>query len=217
MEVVEQGLINLRFISMMAGKRRKPTSAAELMAKLKSDTDYKARVAERDRKIEERAAVERTEEEDLVSELREAGLDVGSVWNLVNTPAPYPTAIPILLEHLRRDYSDRTKEGIARALAVPEARVGWSLLVTEFKQSKDTTTIGLKWALACALGAAGDDAALDDAVAIMKDTQHGQNRLPLLAILERSKTPSATEMLGDLLDDNDLAEDARKLLSKRRH
>ncbi len=190
-------------------------TASELMEELNSDPDYKARVAERDRKIERQAAVWEAEEEELVFDLRSAGFAVESVWDFVNTSTPYPAAIPILLDHLQRDYSDRTREGIARALAVRDARGGWNVLVEQFQRSNDTTTIGSKFGLACALGAAGDDSVLDEAVALMSDPRHGQNRLPLLTILERSKARAATEALRQLVEDADLADEARRILAKR--
>jgi len=70
-----------------------------------------------------------------LAELREVGLDVKSVWDLINAPARYEQAIPVLLQHLRLPYSDRIREGIARALAVPDARHAWPTLVAEFKNA----------------------------------------------------------------------------------
>ena len=52
-------------------------------------------------------------------------------------------------------------------------------------------------------------------VTLMSDPRHGQNRLPLLTILERSKARAATEALRQLVEDADLADEARRLLAMR--
>jgi len=66
---------------------------------------------------------------------KQARLNVTSVWDLVNTRAPYPEAIPVLLEWLPRVRHPRIKEGIVRALTVKEARgVAGKLLIDEFKR-----------------------------------------------------------------------------------
>ena len=47
------------------------------------------------------------------------GVEIDSVWDLVNTAEPYPAALPVLMEHLERDgYPDRVMESLGRALAV---------------------------------------------------------------------------------------------------
>jgi hypothetical protein len=52
-----------------------------------------------------------------VNDLARVGVRVKDLWDLVNHLTPEP-AIPILWEHLQRRYSDRTIEGLGRALAV---------------------------------------------------------------------------------------------------
>src|SRR5580658_6227723 len=105
--------------------KQKGKTAAELMAELEKDPSY---LKQRSRREE---ALRRTDEEyaraeaPLVQDLRAAGSQVESVWDLVNTSGAYPTLVPTLLAHLDRPYLERVREGIARALAVPEARVGW--------------------------------------------------------------------------------------------
>ena len=47
-------------------------------------------------------AIRRQAEAPLVDELRVAGFQVETAWDLVNTSDPYPDALPILLEHVPR-------------------------------------------------------------------------------------------------------------------
>lgn len=147
------------------GKRKGPTTLAELMKELEADVEYQALVAERDARIEAEEAASREEQRVLASDLRLVGVDVGSAWDLVNTGEPYPEAVPVLLDHLRRNYSERTKEGIARALAVPEAAEGWDILLEEFESNPDTEGIGYKWAVGVALGVvAGETGRYEEAL-----------------------------------------------------
>jgi hypothetical protein len=106
---------------MVALKRGEKT-ADELLAELENDPEW---VARRDtREAEMRAKEERylKEEAPLREELHRLGYPVKWVWDFVNTAQSYPDAIPTLIDHLQRPYSDEVREGIARSLAVREAR-----------------------------------------------------------------------------------------------
>jgi len=98
------------------------------------------------------AAKLHAEEELLVADLRRVGAPVkDSVYDLVNTADSYPNAIPVLLNHLKRPYSDRIKEGIARALSVREARgVAGSAVIEALRDSQGYDRF-CRWALANAL------------------------------------------------------------------
>lgn len=110
-------------------------TADEFLAELHADPEWTARQQERDRRLQEQAAAYRKAEAPLVEGLNRArGVAVQSVWDLVNTKAPYPAAVSILLEHLMRPYPERVREGIARALAVPEAGIGWAILLRHFER-----------------------------------------------------------------------------------
>ena len=176
--------------------------------------EVQERLRQQEANRQQAAEAYRRAEAPLVSELNHAGLKVASVWDLVNTKKSYAEAIPVLLNHLLRPYPDRVREGIARALAVPEARTGWATLLHAFKVDADRTTIGVKWALALALGAAGSDEVLEDILPLMTDKSLGENRAPLLVILGRSKDPRAMALLQQLSDDPDIGNDVKKLLRR---
>ena len=77
--------------------------------------------------------------------LHAAGSQVSSVWDLVNTSSPYPELVPLLLDHIDRPYSDEVREGIVRALAVREARVGWNKLVRLYLSEPPGRVPDVKW------------------------------------------------------------------------
>jgi hypothetical protein len=163
--------------------KKKRVTAAELMAQLEADPGFVARRDEVERERHARADEWKRSEAPLVEELRAVGYAVDSPWDMVNTPGSYPKAVPILLAHLSRPYPGPVREGIARALAVPEAIVGWHTLIRLYREEKNTRA---KDGLAVAIGAASDDDVIDDVIALARDTQHGESRLLLLGAIERS-------------------------------
>jgi hypothetical protein len=105
---------------------------------------------------------------------------------LVNTSTPYPDALPILLEHLQCPYPDRAREGVARALAVRDAKFACARLVELYcPEPADTNA---KDGLAVALAAASDDEVIDELISLARDSAHGASRSLLLRGLKRSRT-----------------------------
>jgi len=202
----------------MVVKEKRWMTLDEHDSQLKAEGRYEA-VQELHRQLEEerqkKAAEWRKAEKPLMEELNEAGFAVTSAWDLVNTKARYPAAVPILLKHLMRPYPERVREGIARALAVPEARMGWETLLQAFRDETDTTTSGVKWALALALGAAATDEVLGDVLPLVRDLDLGRNRVPLLPALGRSNDARARQLLEELQNDETIAREVKKILSKR--
>jgi hypothetical protein len=94
------------------------------MARLQKDQEYQRKKEVFDADVRERVSVLRQAEQPIVANLRDAGVQVESVWDLVNTTEPYPAALPVLIEHLERGgYPDRVMESLGRALAVKPALV----------------------------------------------------------------------------------------------
>src|SRR5688572_3930589 len=114
-------------VAMLAvvNRRRRRTTAREFLDQLARDPEWVARrnVAEAKRsELEHRLAHEQLP---LIRALERAGVEVESVWDLVNTADPYRSALGVLLEHLEHPYSPRILEGIARALVTKDARPMW--------------------------------------------------------------------------------------------
>jgi len=198
----------------MTGKRKKGMTLAEHDALLKAEGRYDAMV-ERQRQQEDerqqRAAEWRRAEGPLVEELQAAGYSVESAWDLVNTPGTYPKAVPILLAHLPRSYPGPVREGIARALAVPEAKSGWGVLTRLYRDEQDRRA---KDGLAVAIAAAADDDVIGDVIALARDARHGSSRLLLLSALERSRDPRARAALMDLGTDPELKKEIQVILRR---
>jgi hypothetical protein len=142
-----------------------------------------------------------------VEELRAAGVQVSSVWDLVNIEAPYPLAIPVLADHLCKPHHPRIREGIVRALAVPEAHRMWPQLLDAFKREEDEN---MKLALAIAVGGASGTEDTEQLTELVHDEELGTHRVPLIWGLAKSRDPRATEVLRALRDHPELGAEARK-------
>jgi hypothetical protein len=194
---------------------------ADQFLRLKLTDDEKARLRkinkEKEQERTERSARLRIEEEPILAELREIGLCIESVWDLVNTSFKYAEALPILLKHLSHPYSDKTKEGIARALAVPEFEVqkAWPLLFDEYCKAKAgwgpkgpddkrEYKLGAKDGLACALSAAVTDETLPELILLAKDRRQGESRILLLSALRKSRNPMAKQAIEELANEPEL-------------
>lgn len=116
---------------------------------------------------------------------------------------PYPEALPILLEHLRKPHRGEVLEDLGRALGVPEARPLWPKLVELYRSATDA---GAKTGLADAITilARKDKGLLDEVIALTKDPEHGPSRLFFIDVLARSRDPRAYATMVELKDDPDL-------------
>jgi small ligand-binding sensory domain FIST len=196
----------------MAGK-----TVAEAMAELAADPAYRELRRKQDEERRVRHEALARAEAPLVAALNGAGVPVSSVWDLVNTAEPYPQAIATLLAHLDGDYPDKVREGILRALAVPEARVGWDKLLHVFATEPPTIDIsGVRFAAALALAAAADDSVMADIVRIVGDPSCGIDRVALLPALQRSSRRDAIELVDALRADPVLGREVKRRKPGRR-
>lgn len=183
----------------MAEKRKNET-ASELMARLRADPEWVRDFDEREASREAIEAQLDAWEKPLVDELAEAGVRVlpslaqrlksgnmnsqdraapRSVWDLVNSKESYPAAVPVLVQHLRHPYHPVIRDGIVRALTVPEARgaVARVLLETLKREEKteqaDNMPRGdVRWALANALVVVGDESMVEEIKELVADPRY---------------------------------------------
>jgi hypothetical protein len=173
------------------------------MNRLNADPDWVRRQQERDEQLKKAQAELRRAEMPVINALAEVGIVVNRLWDLQSFEEPYPEAIPILLEHMRKPYRGEVLERIGRALAVPETRHLWPTLVELYKVATDPhAKDGL--ALALREHAFKDKQLLDEIIALIKDPSNGPSRVLLVAVLSRSRQPHAKEVLYELRDDPDL-------------
>ena len=203
-------------VSSMVKKGRR---ADEFLSQREKDPEYLRRRQEQEARTQQYLNEMYQAEIPLIDALREAGVRVKTVWDLANTRAQYPDALPILFQHLQRPYPDSVLTGIASALAVPESKKWWKPLLELFQANQEEKVNGVKTALAAALAAAADDDVVGDVIRLVEDSRHGQHRVILLSVLGRSARPEASEALARAAEDPQLVKEARlqlRRLARRR-
>ncbi|MDR3468689.1 MAG: hypothetical protein P4M07_22390 [Xanthobacteraceae bacterium] len=174
----------------MTFKPSKPISAVELMRRLQSDPEWARENAKRE--AEHWAAVEKRrheiepEEIPLLAKLAAVGIHIDSIWDLVNAKWAYPEAIPVLAVYLGQAKHPVLREGIARALTVPEARgVAGRAILTELQRPLDQSPHAVRWVLANALTVVGDESMEDAIRALISDDQYSDVRERLSSALAK--------------------------------
>lgn len=173
----------------MKFKPTKSMSAAELMGHLQSDPEWVRQNAEREARhkaeVEQRREEMKPEHTPLLADLAVAGVKVDSVWDLVNEKRPYPTAIPVLTAHLQRARNSVLREGIGRALTVPEARgASARVILSELQRPISESPHSVRWVLANALTVAGDSGMVNELKALIVDDRYADVRERLKKAVE---------------------------------
>jgi HEAT repeat protein len=170
-------------------------TAEELLTELERDPEWVAERDARENLLERQRQDWRDAERPLTEALRQLGFEVDSAWDLVGRTAPYPEALPILLEHLSRPYPDRVREGIARALAVRgDARFAWDELRRLYEAEPPETDA--KQGLAAALSAICDKTLVDDLAALAKDPKQGPTRILFVRAFRRLRAIAIVDELA---------------------
>lgn len=177
-------------------------TAKEQQEILDRDPEYQAMLAEKSRRRAELEAIIERDEEPLVSALTAAGWPAGvrqcggwrSVWDLVNSAQPYEHLLPVLAEHVTRPYHKRTREGIARALAVREAK-GTGIprtLLDELRKETDPNEgpNSYRWALINTLVLIGDSTLAADVQRLLEDPRYESVRSDLQRLAKKVQQPS---------------------------
>lgn len=197
--------------------RKRPSgaiSATELMAQLQADPDYQARVAAEEAEREVRAQELDRAEQPIVADLRAVGVEIKSVWDLVNTSEPYPAALPVLMEHLRAGgYPDRVMESLGRALAVGPSAPQWYEFRGLYLAAQGH---GEEEGLAVALAASATSEHLDDLISLLGEDSRSDTRIHFLRPIKRVGGQRGREVLESLREDPFYGREAKALLKSRR-
>lgn len=130
-------------------KSKRSMTAEEAKELFESCPEWVAQNAAREAKRVELEVQLKLEEEPLIADLARIGIKITSIWDLVNMRDGYTRAIPVLIKHLDKPYHSRIREGVIRALTIPDARgvVGTAIL----RELRTTNDSELRWVLANAL------------------------------------------------------------------
>jgi len=197
-------------------KRKGPMTAAELIAELNKDPEYRSRL---ERQEQERAEAFRRYQnlaEPVLHDLAAAGFTgIETIGDLRNLGSPYPEAIPILLKWLPRIADSHVREDLVRALSVPWAEpAAVPVLIAEFKKRVGDGDEALLWAIANALEVVADDTVFEEISELALDEKYGKAREMLVLALAKMRAPTATHVLIKLLEDEEVVGHAAAALGE---
>jgi hypothetical protein len=199
---------------MTRAERRSGISATDLMAELQNDPEYQRKMAAAEAERQERVRRLREAEQPIVADLRAAGVQVESVWDLVNTSEPYPAALPVLMEHLERGgYPERVMESLGRALAVKPSVAFWERLKARWLNARDS---GEEDGAAVALAACATKNQLEDLIEFLAVEERGQSRIYFIRPILKVGGDGGREVVEGLRSDSVFGDEATALLKRRR-
>jgi hypothetical protein len=186
----------------MVWEPKGPITAEEAMRRLNADPDYRAKVERLN--AEHAADTERHRQvtEELREDLAAVGVEVDTIWDLVNAKRVPTAAGPVLATHLlERDYDNAEVDAIARALSSTRPAEYWAPLVDAYKTEQRQRA---KDGLAIAVSGALTHDHLDEYLALIRDRNLGTSRILLLHPITRLREDWVDEFLNELIDDPDL-------------
>lgn len=187
--------------------KRKQQTAVELMAQLNADPVFQVAEAEREKIHLGKVAKLMAASKPLNDALRAiCPLVTDSVDDLVNTRERYDEALPILFEHLTKDYPDEVLNAIARALAVPQALPYRPMLISLFRRDPPVSE-GFRYGLGIAIANTTGPHNLAETIELAKDRSLGESRIALLSAIKRSRKPEIRQVIEELSSDPDLAKE----------
>ncbi|GAO41423.1 hypothetical protein [Flavihumibacter petaseus] len=152
----------------------------------------------------------------LIKELAELGIEIDTIWDLVNTKSKYPLAIPVLIKYLPLVSYARNKEGIVRALTVREAKgLAIPVLLETYLQLPNDNQ-DLKWVIGYAVKATIIKKQAAYIFPIVLNRENGLSRQMLVAALGKVKSDKVRAVLLQLVNDEDevISAEAKKALRK---
>ena len=176
----------------------------------------RAKRAALDARIEARMRICKIEQQEILGELRAEGLVFEMLNNLALlrvSASEYKRALPILLKHLNRPYSEGTLGSIAYSMARKEAAPCWDDLVAIYREHHARERVGdgdSTMAIAAAVSASCPSARLDDLIALLRDRTLPHRPLLLIPLKRRrGRNAAIAQVIEELREDPDLVKEIR--------
>jgi len=150
--------------------------------------------------------------DELLQEVREMGVEIGSVNDLIKINSEYKDLVPILLRYLQEADDEEDKQFIARCLGVKGFTEASEPLVLEFyKASHDS----YKWAIGNTLSIIQDKDMAPVLLRIAREKEHGIARQMIVDGLGiYKKNEDVKNALIELLNDDDVVGHAISAIRK---
>ena len=164
--------------------KKKPLTTEEFLEQLANDPDYQKRLKERREELDRLHETRYQETIPLLKELNAAGVKVEHIWDFMKLEnGTYENAIPILMRHLKKEYSRLNINSIMRALAGadPDPSVTRELLqIYKSRKYKDDEVDHL---ICSAVASTCTIENLEEIKEILADDSYGGSRADLMMAL----------------------------------
>jgi HEAT repeat protein len=157
------------------------------------------------------ANMDKIDKEQLLREIREKGVEISNINDLICINKKHKDLIPILLEYLNKITDESDKQYIVRCLGVKGFTEVTKPLIDEFFKSYN---ISYKWAIGNTLNIIFDKQYLPELLKIVLDKNHGISRQMIVYGLGRFKNEQVKSVLVNLLQDQDVVGHAIHALSQ---
>lgn len=200
----------------MNQRGRGPRTAGDFITELAQDPEYRARQASLEAEEEQEMCRLAEAEKPLLADLAAIGIRTDSAWNLYQDPDSLPKAIPVLLDHLEREYPAKVLEGIANALNDKSARKWWPQIKTLYLSTPSAT---VRDRLAAVMAGIAVRDHYDDLLWFLTQESLGETRIYLLRPAHRlgnRMTPGqGRSVIEGLVNDPVLSNEAKRILAGR--
>ncbi len=153
----------------------------------------------------------RLDKEKLIQEVREKGVEITNINDLMKINRRYRDLVPILLKHLNEVTDERDKEFIVRCLGVKGFVEAAKPLISEFYKSNN---VSFKWAIGNSLSIISDAESLSELIKLVQEKEHGIARQMIVDGLGVYKREDVKSVLVELLKDDEVVGHAISGISK---
>jgi hypothetical protein len=182
------------------------------MAQLAKDEEYQAKAAALEAEMQVRRQELHAAEQPIVLDLKAVGIEVQSVWDLVNSSDPYPDALPVLMNHLELGgYPARVMESLGRALAVKPSVKFWERLKSRWLAARNA---GEEDGAAVALAACATKAQVDELIEFLGVAERGDSRIYFIRPLLKVGGARGRAVVESLREDSTFGKEASALLKR---
>jgi HEAT repeat protein len=139
--------------------------------------------------------------EKILADIREKGVEISSINDIIRIDKKYRDLIPIILTHLVEVTDISDKDWLVRCLGVKGFTEATDTLIEEFYK---TTNQSLKWTIGGTLEIIQDIKSFERLLKIVQEKEHGIGRQMVTVALGKIGDTRAVPVLLDLLNDEDI-------------
>lgn len=137
----------------------------------------------------------------LLAEIRDTGIKISSINELMKMDKTNKDLIPILLKYIKQIEDEGDKQFLVRCLGVKGFTEATQVLLTEFENAH---TPSYKWAIGNSLSIILDKSYSNDMLEIIQKKEHGIARQMVVIAIGKMKIHEAIPILLELLQDEDI-------------